>query len=123
MATVKVRFILAVTEANKTFSKTFELDKNIVYIKGIQMSANNEDLLKARGSQKIEVNNAEIVPEDYESKMLFSSEHTPVNTRYYDLDNMPAGAGIIKLEYKDTPDSRWAFEPYLVSLYMDCIKS
>jgi hypothetical protein len=123
MATVKKRFDLAVTEAGKTFSKTFELDKNIVYIKGILMSSDKDDLMYYRGSQKIEVNKEEVFPENYESKLLQSGINVSPNSRYYDLANMPAGVGIVKLEYKDTSDSRAAFEPYRVSLYLDCITS
>jgi hypothetical protein len=121
MAAVKKRFDLAVTEAGKTFSKTFELDKNIVYIKGILMSSDKDDLMYYRGSQKVEVNKEEVFPENYESKLLQSGINVSPNQRYYDLANMPAGVGIVKLEYKDTSDSRAAFEPYRVSLYLDCI--
>lgn len=123
MAIVKKRFDLSVTEAGKTFSKTFELDKNIVYIKGILMSSDKDDLMYYRGSQKVEVNKEEVFPENYESKLLQSGINVSPNQRYYDLANMPAGVGIIKLEYKDTSDSRAAFEPYRVSLYLDCITS
>jgi hypothetical protein len=123
MATVKKRFDLSVTEAGKTFSKTFELDKNIVYIKGILMTSDKDDLMYYRGSQKVEVNKEEVFPENYESKLLQSGINVSPNQRYYDLANMPAGVGIVKLEYKDTSDSRAAFEPYRVSLYLDCITS
>jgi hypothetical protein len=123
MATVKKRFDLSVTEAGKTFSKTFELDKNIVYIKGILMTSDKDDLMYYRGSQKVEVNKEEVFPENYESKLLQSGINVSPNHRYYDLANMPAGVGIVKLEYRDTPDSRAAFEPYRISLYLDCITS
>lgn len=123
MGTAKKRFDLSVTEAGKIFSKTFELDKNIVYIKGILMSADKDDLMYYRGSQKIEVNKEEVFPENYESKLLQSGINVSPNNRYYDLANMPAGAGSIKLEHKDTNDSRAAFVPYRVSLYVDCITS
>jgi hypothetical protein len=121
MGTMKKRFDLSVTEANRTFSKTFELDKHIVYIKGILLSSDKDDLMYYRGSQKIEVDKQEVFPENYESKLLQSGINVAPNQRYYDLGNMPAGAGSIKLEYRDSNDSRAAFVPYRVSLYMDCI--
>lgn len=123
MATIKKRFDLSVTEAGKTFSKTFELDKHITHIKGMLLTSDKDDLLYYRGSQKIEVNKDEVFPEGYESKLLQSGINVPPNSRYYDLSNMPAGAGSIKLEYKDTNDSRAAFTQYRVSLYLDCTTS
>jgi hypothetical protein len=121
MAVIKKKFSLSVTEPNRTFSKTFELDKHIVYIRGILLTSDKDDLMYYRGSQKIEVDKQEVFPEDYESKLLQSGINVPPNQRYYDLGNMPAGAGSIKLEYKDNHDSRAAFVPYRVSLYLDCI--
>jgi hypothetical protein len=121
MATLKKRFDLLVTEANKMVSKTFELDKNVVYIKGILLTSDKDDLLYYRGSQKIEIDKQEVFPENYESKLLQSGINVAPNQRYYDLGNMAAGAGSIKLEYKDTNDSRAVFTPYRISLYMDCI--
>ncbi len=121
MALIKKKFSLSVTEANRVFSKTFELDKHIVYIRGILLTSDKDDLMYYRGSQKIEVDKQEVFPEDYESKLLQSGINVPPNQRYYDLGNMPAGAGSIKLEYKDSHDSRAAFVPYRISLYLDCI--
>lgn len=121
MQTVKKRFDISVTEANKVFSKTFELDKNITHIKGILFTSDKDDLLYYRGSQKVEINKEEIFPENYESKLLLSGINVSPNRRYYDLGNQPAGNGSIKVEYKDTDDSRAYFTPYRVSLYVECI--
>lgn len=121
MQTVKKRFDIAVTEAGKTFSKTFELDKNIVSVKGILFTSDKDDLLYYRGSQKVEINKEEIFPESYESKLLLSGINVSPNHRYYDLGSQPAGNGAIKVEYKDSNDSRAAFVPYRVSLYVECM--
>jgi hypothetical protein len=121
MQTVKKRFDILVTEPNKIFSKTFELDKNIVSVTGILFTSDKDDLLYYRGSQKVEINKEEIFPENYESKLLLSGINVSPDNRYYDLGNQPAGNGTIKVEYKDTEDSRAGFVPYRVSLYVECV--
>lgn len=121
MQTVKKRFDISVTEADKIFSKSFELDKNIVSVKGILFTSDKDDLLYYRGSQKVEINKEEIFPENYESKLLLSGINVSPNNRYYDLGSQPAGNGTIKVEYKDTEDTRAAFVPYRVSLYVECV--
>ncbi len=121
MQTVKKRFDISVTEPDKIFSKSFELDKNIVSVKGILFTSDKDDMLYYRGSQKVEINKEEIFPENYESKLLLSGINVSPNNRYYDLGNQPAGNGTIKVEYKDTEDTRAAFVPYRVSLYVECV--
>ncbi len=121
MQTVKKRFDISVTEPDKIFSKSFELDKNIVSVKGILFTSDKDDLLYYRGSQKVEINKEEIFPENYESKLLLTGINVSPNNRYYDLGSQPAGNGTIKVEYKDTEDSRAAFVPYRVSLYVECV--
>ena len=121
MQTGKKRFDISVTEPDKIFSKSFELDKNIVSVKGILFTSDKDDLLYYRGSQKVEINKEEIFPENYESKLLLSGINVSPNNRYYDLGSQPAGNGTIKVEYKDTDDTRAAFVPYRVSLYVECV--
>lgn len=118
--TAKKRFDLNITEANKNFSKDFELDKTIVAIKGVLLTADKDDLLYFRGTAKIEINKEEYFPDNYESKLLMSGINVPPKARYYDLGDVPAGNGIVKLSYTDTDDGRTAFAPYRVSIYLDC---
>lgn len=118
--TAKKRFDLLVTQANQSFSKDFELDKTIVAIKGVLLTADKEDQLYFRGTSKIEINKEEFFPENYESKLLMSGINVPPKSRYYELDNVPAGNGIVKLSYTDADDGRTAFVPYRVSIYLDC---
>ncbi|MCS3797168.1 hypothetical protein [Niastella sp. OAS944] len=117
---VKKRFDVAITAADKVYSQSFELDKTITFIKGILLTADKEDLLYYRGSQKIEVNKQEVFPEDYASKLLMTGINISPNQRYYDTGNLPVGNGIVKIEYKDQNDTRLAFEPYRISIYLDC---
>lgn len=117
---IKKRYDLQITEANKGVSKTFELDKTIKRIKGVLVTSDKDDLLYYRGSQKIEINNQEYFPENYESKLLMSGINVSPNERYYKIDTTNIGNGIIKLSYTDTDDGRTAFVAYRVSLYVDC---
>lgn len=117
---VKKRFDISVTSADKVFSKTFELDKNITFIKGILLTADKEDMLYYRGSQKIEVNKQEVFPEEYESKLLMTGINISPNSRYYNTGNLSVGNGQVKVDYKDRNDTRLAFEAYRVSIYLDC---
>lgn len=117
---VKKRFDLQVTEANEKVSQTFELDKNIVAVKGLLLTSDNDELLYYRGSQKIEINSEEIFPENYESRLLMSGINVPPSGRFYDLGSFPPGNGNVKVDFKDTPDTRTTFQPYRVSFYLNC---
>jgi hypothetical protein len=116
---VKKRFDIRITEPNKIFSKTFELDKTIATIKGVLFTSDKDDLLYYRGSQRIEINKQEIFPENYESKLLMTGINVAPNLRYYDVD-VPVGNGSVKVEYKDTNDGRTGFEAYRISIYLSC---
>ena len=117
---IKKRFDIQVTEADKVFSGSFELDKDISFIRGILLTSNKDDLMYYRGSQKIEINKQEIVPEGYESKLLMCGINVSPNVRYYETGHTAVGNGQVKLEYRDTTDSRAPFEAYRVSIYLNC---
>lgn len=119
--TVYKGFDLKVTEANKTVSKTFELDKNFVTVKGILLTSDRRDLLYNRGSQRIEINKDELFPEDYLSELLMSGINVPVNNRYYDM-NVETGNKIVKLDFKDSDAFGTVFAPYTVHLFLKCEK-
>lgn len=117
---IKKRFDLSIDQANKSYTKSFELDKTIIAIKGILITSDKDDLLYFRGSQKIEINKEEYFPENYESKLLMSGINVPPKSRYYDLGTVAPGNGIVKLDYTDKDDGRTTFAAYRVSLYLDC---
>ena len=89
--TIKKRFDIHVTEANKIFSKTFDLDKNITHVEGIVITSDKDDMIYYRGSQKIEINKEEIFPENYETKLLQVGINVPPNNRYYSIGKKSAG--------------------------------
>lgn len=115
------RYDLEITEADKPAFDTFELDKNIAFVKGVLVTSSHDEHLYYRGSQKIEINKAEVFPEDYESKLLYSGVNVPPSLRYYDLGDVPAGNGQIKVSYVDREDARAPFTAYRVSYYFTCV--
>ena len=117
---VKKRFDIKIIQANSTVSGTFELDKTITKVQGVLITSERDDLLYYRGSQRIEINKEEYFPEEYESKLLMSGVNVAPKQRYYDLGGVPTGNGRVKITYKDTDDNRTTFDPYRVSLYLDC---
>ncbi len=119
--TIYKRFDLQVTTPNQGVSKSFELDKNIVAVKGLYLTADRRDQLYFRGSQRIEINKDELFPEDYLSEMLMSGLNVPVNQRYYDLGNIDPGNKIVKMDFKDS-NTVIGFFPYTVSLFLKCDK-
>lgn len=116
---IKKRYDIDVTEANAITSKTFELDKNVEKVHGVLFTSDRDDLMYYRGSGKVELNSDEIFPEGYETKLLMSGLNVSPNDRYYNLGGTAPGNFKLKVEYKDTPDSRLAFVPYRVSIYLD----
>ncbi len=117
---VKKRFDILVTKPDKTFSKTFSLDKTIASVQGILFTSDKDDLLFYRGSQKVEINKQEIFPDDYETKLLMTGINVSPNQRYYECGDVPAGNGNVKIDYKDSADGRTNFEAYRVSVYLKC---
>ena len=116
---IKKRYDIDVTGANAIHSKTFELDKNVEKVHGILFASDRDDLMYYRGSNKVEINSDEIFPEGYETKLLMSGLNVSPNDRFYNLGGVVPGNFKVKVEYKDTPDSRLAFVPYRISIYLD----
>jgi hypothetical protein len=118
---VKKRFDLRISRIGQSSIKTFELDKNIVIIKGLLLTSDKDDLLYYRGTQKIEINGEEYFPDNYESKLLMSGINVAPMQRYYDLGDAKPGNGVVKVTYLDTEDDRIPFSPYRISVYLNCL--
>jgi hypothetical protein len=114
------RFDIAIINQNAVHAKTFELDKNITAVHGLLITADKDDLLYYRGSQKIEINKQEIFPEGYESKLLMSGINVSPNERFYNLGGLPPGNGKLTVDFKDNNNVRMDFDNYRVSLYLHC---
>lgn len=114
------RFDLAIINQNAVHSKTFELDKNVTAVHGLLITADKDDLLYYRGTQKIEINKQEIFPEGYESKLLMSGINVSPNERFYNLGGLSPGNGKVTVDFKDNNSIRADFDVYRVSLYLVC---
>ena|ERR1700757_680892 len=108
-----------VTAANATYKGEFEVDKHAAHIIGIAISSNFDDLLYYRGSQRISINDVEIYPENYESKMLLQGLNVAVNERMikFGEDILP-GNRKVDIEYKDADHPSATFQTYRVRLYI-----
>jgi hypothetical protein len=115
-------FDIMVTAADQVYTVTYELDKTIAFITGIGLDTNREKLLYQRGSQKIEINRQEIVPEGFLSKRMYHLPTIEAHKRFLRRGGrIPVGNGIIKVEYKDTSDALAPFEPYWIRVNLDCV--
>ncbi|MDP1800826.1 MAG: hypothetical protein Q8L81_05710 [Bacteroidota bacterium] len=108
-----------VTAANQIFKESFEVDKHVSKIIGIAFTTNNDSMPYYRGSQKISINEKEIYPEGYESKILMQGFNVPVNERIISLgEELEPGNRRVEIEYKDENHLFVAFSPYKVRLYV-----
>ncbi len=114
-------FSFVVETANETYSKKFDLDKNVRVIHGILLSSDLPNMLFFRGSQRIEINGDELFPENYESKILMSGISVPPNEKFRKLGNgVISGNGEVKLQYKDEESPMTGFSPYKVVVVLQC---
>jgi len=116
---IKKRYDIDITNAGTVHSKTFELDKTVTAIHGMLFASDRDDLMYYRGSAKIEINSDEIFPEGYETKLLMSGLNVSPNDRYYNMGGILPGNFKVKVEYKDTADTRLQFASYRISIYLD----
>lgn len=115
------RFNLNVDQAEKSYPKTFNLDKTIKLVRGIVMSSSLPMLIYYRGTQQIVIAGDEIIPEDFESKILMSGVSVPPEDKFLDMgNNLLAGNGEIKILYKDEENALAPFQPYQVRLILKC---
>ncbi len=115
---IKERFDLKITAATQVFKGDFELDKNADTVLGIAMTSDRDDLLYHRGSQKIQLNDQELFPEDYESKLLMTGLNVSPNERMILIGDAPSGNGKVEVWFKDTDSPSAVFAPYRVTLYV-----
>lgn len=114
---IKERFDVQITAENQTFKQEFELDKNANYLIGIALTSNRDDLMFYRGSQKILLNDMELFPEGFESKLLMSGLNVAPDNRLITLGELSTGNGKIEIAYTDKTHELIKFSPYRVTIY------
>ncbi|WP_276977835.1 hypothetical protein [Flavobacterium filum] len=108
-----------ITTAGSKEKGFFEVDKHAARIIGIAISSNFDEQLYHRGTQRISINEKEIYPEGYESKMLMQGLNIKVNDRIIELgEEVQIGNRKVEIEYTDTNHPLAAFSPYRVRLYV-----
>jgi hypothetical protein len=116
---IKERFSVDITEAGKTFKKSFEVDKNADKIIGIALSSDRDDIIYYRGTQAIRINDEEFFPEGFESKLLMSGINVPPNERYFRLGRINPGNRKVEIIYTDSgSDDMIPFTAHKVFLYV-----
>ncbi len=114
---IKERFDLKVTEPNQTFKVEFELDKNANFVIGLAITSDRDDLLFYRGTQKIQLNDKELFPENFESRLLMSGINVSPNDRMIKVGTLDAGNGRLEILFRDQEHTNAKFIPYRVSVY------
>lgn len=110
-----------VTASGQTFKESFEVDKHVSKIIGIAFTSNNDGMPYFRGTQKISINEKEIYPEGYESKLLMQGFNVPVNERIikFNGEEIDPGNRKVDFEYTDNDHPLFPFSgPYRVRLYI-----
>jgi hypothetical protein len=115
---IKERLDISITSPDRVTKAEFQLDSNANHLYGVALTSDNETLLFYRGSQKIQVNDRELFPEDFESKLLMSSLSVPPNSRMIRTGLIERGNGRVEVWYKDTNHATASFAPYRVTLYL-----
>ncbi len=114
---IKERFDIQITGDNRTFKAEFQLDRNAKYLIGLAITSDRDDMLFYRGSQKIELNDSQLFPERFESRLLMSGLNVPPDNRMITLGEIPTGNGKLEVLFNDTESPVIAFEEYRVSFY------
>lgn len=116
---IKESVEVLVSAADQTFKESFELDKHAGKILGITLISDYDEQLYYRGTQRIKINEMEIYPEGYESKLLMQGLNVPVNERIIKLgEDILPGNRKVEIDYKDTSHASAPFTPYKVKLYV-----
>jgi len=123
MNTYIKRFDITVDSANETYTQEFELDKDLKFVRGFLLTADQDDLLYYRGTAGIYINGNEFLPDDHEARLLMTGLNTDPNARYYSTGKAEVLNGKIKLVYTDANNVNTTFAEYRVSLYVKAEKA
>ena len=114
---IKERFDIKIENPDQTVKAEFELDKNAKYVQGILITSDRDELLFYRGSQKIQLNDKELFPENFESRLLMAGLNVAPDDRAISIGNVESGNGRLEVTYKDQNHENARFTPYRVSIY------
>lgn len=115
-------FVFPVSSSGEYIKRTIEVDKSILNVTMVGLTANREELLYYRGSFRLEINKEEIFPEDTPAKKIYTLPSVDANHRSYKIGEVAIGNGQINFQYRDSEDGRTIFTPYTVLLLIDGIR-
>ena len=95
----------------------YVLDKNIKAVHAITVTADDESRV-FNLTHRVEINGQELLPQEFEARVLYAYASVPVNDRYFDLGSEPAGNGVVKITCFDRTAS--GFAAYNVNFYLKC---
>ncbi len=114
---IKERFDLQVESQDQTIKKEWELDKNAEILLGVAVTSDYDELLYYRGTQQMQINDQELFPEDFESKLLMTGLNVAPNDRMVKVGRIDSGNGLVEVRFKDVTHPKIKFQPYRVSFY------
>ena len=121
---LKERFDIIVDAPNKTVKGEWELDRNADVLFGVAITSDNEEMVYYRGTQKMQVNDQELFPEEFESKLLMSGLGVSPNHRMVKIGKVDTGNNRVEVWYTDQDHPKTRFIPYRVTFYffsdVDC---
>lgn len=122
---LKERFDLQIDSPNQTHKASWEIDRNAAILFGVAITSDNEEMIYYRGTQKIQINDQELFPFDFESKLLMSGLGVSPNNRMVKLGDVKTGNKRVEVTYTDQDHPQTRFSPYRVTFYffskVDCI--
>lgn len=114
---LKERFDIEVTASGETVKGEWELDRHADVTFGVAITSDSEEMIYYRGSQKMQINDRELFPEDFESKLLMTGLSVAPNQRMAKVGNVETGNKRVEVWYKDQNHPKAPFSPYRVSFY------
>jgi hypothetical protein len=115
------RFTIAVTGADASYKKEFDFEVDTHKVLSVQCTASSPDKAYFRGTQRIEINNDELYPDGYESKLLMSNSGVAPDQRFVALGEIDPGNRKLKITYQDAAHTLSAFAAYTVTYVFQTI--
>lgn len=110
--------IIKVTVPNEGAVVNINLNSDKLYkkISGLIISTPYQMPYLNMSTLSLQVNDKEIFPDDFEVKLLTTDQSTPVNERFYLMDE-PADGSTIKGKFKDGYTGG-IYYPHIVNIYL-----
>lgn len=113
-------FTISVATSGQTVSKTFSFDNNVKRILSVAVESEFPNLAYYRGSQRLEINNDELLPEGMPTRRLMGNLNIAQDDREFSLGNIEHGNRMLKIDYVDKNHPSAAFVPYDVVFLFKC---